>query len=560
MSFDAHQDTINRLFASSIYRVPRNQRAYVWGERNWEDLDKDICLVVERVSSGHFIGSIVLKSEEAEAGLPVYTVIDGQQRLITLTLVITAVLYELKRRGLLADAMGTVKYLQATDDSGEKRIIVSTGSHLTLGRLVESVIEAEPEQVKAMSFSLLTSNATVDKKRDKNIVKAFRYFTQALSRKTDAELLDYRNAVVSIQYVRIASSTEEDSYTIFEILNARGMELEDHELLKNYIMRYISPKEKRDDAKQVWTEIEDAVGDGMKDFLRHYATHRYRFTSSDKEGIYKKIRDFTDPRDASTLLYDMNLKASYYREILSSGPDSVDGALFAFFRSQRVKVYRPLLLSLMHRREEGVIGDEEYAGTMRFLRAFYICHKVIGGLESNQLTDSIAKHAYDLEMTYKPSSLDSWKDSFRRKLPTASAMRDSLMTLGWSHCWDRYANAVDKDRCKLVIELLEEAETGCPVTTEYTIEHVLPDSASADNALVGNMLLLEPRLNARCANKKLDEKLPIYMESNFATTRAFAGRYLKKDFDIRSRTEHMSDRLYESIAKASGTIEMGGAR
>ena len=197
MSFDAHQDTINRLFASSIYRVPRNQRAYVWGERNWEDLDKDICLVVERVSSGHFIGSIVLKSEEAEAGLPVYTVIDGQQRLITLTLVITAVLYELKRRGLLADAMGTVKYLQATDDSGEKRIIVSTGSHLTLGRLVESVIEAEPEQVKAMSFSLLTSNATVDKKRDKNIVKAFRYFTQALSRKTDAELLDYRNAVVS---------------------------------------------------------------------------------------------------------------------------------------------------------------------------------------------------------------------------------------------------------------------------------------------------------------------------------------------------------------------------
>ena len=88
----------------------------------------------------------------------------------------------------------------------------------------------------------------------------------------------------------------------------------------------------------------------------------------------------------------------------------------------------------------------------------------------------------------------------------------------------------------------------------------MPDSTSADNALVGNMLLLEPRLNARCANKNLDEKLPIYMESNFATTRAFAKRYSKKDFDIRSRTEHMSDRLYESIAKASGTIEMGGAR
>ena len=147
MSFDAHQDTINRLLSNSIYRVPRNQRAYVWNERNWSDLDKDIDLVVEGVSSSHFIGSIVLNSEDIEAGLPVYTVIDGQQRLITLTLAITAVLYELKRRGMLADASGTVKYLQATDDSGKQKLVVSTGSHLTLGRLIEGVIGIEPDNL-----------------------------------------------------------------------------------------------------------------------------------------------------------------------------------------------------------------------------------------------------------------------------------------------------------------------------------------------------------------------------------------------------------------------------
>lgn len=551
MSFDAHQDTINRLLSNSIYRVPRNQRAYVWNERNWSDLDKDIDLVVEGVSSSHFIGSIVLNSEDIEAGLPVYTVIDGQQRLVTLTLVITAVLYELKRRGMLADASGTVKYLRATDDSGEQKLVVSTGSHLTLGRIIDGVIGIEPDRLGSTSLTAFIASVTVDKKRDANIVKAFRYFVKTLGNKSDGELLEYRNAVVSIQYVRIASSTEEDSYTIFEILNARGMELEDHELLKNYIMRYISPAERRDDAKQVWAHIEGEVGEGMKDFLRHFAIQRFRLSSSDR-GVYKKIRDFSDPREAQALLYDLNLKAGYYKEILNPNHDRVEYDLFSFFKSQRVKVYRPLLLSLMHRHEDGSIGDDDYAEALRFLRTFYICHKVIGGLDSNQLTDSICKHAYDLEMTYKPESLTAWKDSFRRKLPTSDAMRDALLTLGWSNHWGRYEGSSNKDRCKLVIELLEEAATGCPVSAEYTIEHVLPDAEGPASALVGNMIPLEPKLNNRCADKPLEEKLAIYAESNFATARYFARRYEQVNFDVRVRTEHVAKKLYELVAEAGG--------
>ena len=62
--------------------------------------------------------------------------------------------------------------------------------------------------------------------------------------------MQIRDALIAISYVNIISSTEEDSYTIFEILNARGLDLEDYELLKNYIMRYLQPIETRDDAKK----------------------------------------------------------------------------------------------------------------------------------------------------------------------------------------------------------------------------------------------------------------------------------------------------------------------
>ena len=165
-------------------------------------------------------------------------------------------------------------------------------------------------------------------------------------------------------------------------------------------------------------------------------------------------------------------------------------------------------------REDGNIGDEDYAEALRFLLTFYICHKVIGGLDLNQLTDAISKHAYDLEMTYKPDSFSAWKDSFKRKLPASDAMRDSLLTLGWSNHWDRYEGSSNKDRCRLVIELLEEAATSYPVSAEYTIEHVLPDAEGPASALVGNMLPLEPRLNKRCVDKPLEEKFAIYAESN----------------------------------------------
>ena len=63
MAFEARQSTVGKLLNDSIYRIPRNQRAYVWDEHNWKDLFEDIKLVTEEVATSHFIGSIVLMEE-----------------------------------------------------------------------------------------------------------------------------------------------------------------------------------------------------------------------------------------------------------------------------------------------------------------------------------------------------------------------------------------------------------------------------------------------------------------------------------------------------------------
>ena len=112
--------------------------------------------------------------------------------------------------------------------------------------------------------------------------------------------------------VSIVSTSEEDAYTIFEILNARGQELEDYELLKNYIMRYIQPIENRDSAKSRWEEMELKLGKYIKQFISHYARHRFGKNQGDTDSDYRNIHRNTKGTDINVLLNDIKLKSGYY--------------------------------------------------------------------------------------------------------------------------------------------------------------------------------------------------------------------------------------------------------
>ena len=111
MSYFAEQKTIRELLTSQLYRIPRNQRKYVWNHDNWEDLFSDLEFATSN-NTNHFIGSIVLlKEKEKVAGLPKFTVIDGQQRLFTITIFLSALLFTMKKNNLESDYYGTERYI-----------------------------------------------------------------------------------------------------------------------------------------------------------------------------------------------------------------------------------------------------------------------------------------------------------------------------------------------------------------------------------------------------------------------------------------------------------------
>lgn len=550
MSFEAKEKSVDKLLNDAIYCIPRNQRRYVWDSQNWSDLYDDVELVVDGVAESHFIGSIVLKDEGKEDGLQKYTVIDGQQRILTLSIFLSAIVYLFKTRGMLDDFNGTLKYLFAKDIKAKMREIVYPEYHLSLPKIVNTLNNYSCEEIASLSVTAFANLCTVSSTKDKQIISAFKYFINKLQNLDDARLLMFRDMLISISYVNIISSTDEDSYTIFEILNARGLDLEDHELLKNYIMRYLQPVQRRDEAKQIWEIIESNLGSNVQDFLRHYAIHKYNYNNDKKQGIsiYKSIQNRTRGRNMNLLLDDIKLKSDLYASILTPNDAfEKEKEIFLFFKTKRVVQFRPLLLSLKHQLLLENITEEKYASIIEFLYYFFVCYKIIGQENSNMLSDTVYKYAYVLENEFSEDNLKLFIDSMRKKLPTLESFTNSFKNIGWSNHWQIYQDSKCKERCQLILGLIEEYISGRDINLDVTIEHILPDSESINNAQIGNLFYLEERLNRRCADKALSEKYNIYEESVLSCPKGFVQRYRNSDFKPEQRTEFLARFMYNNI-------------
>ncbi len=560
MSFDAHEDKIRELFNRKVYNIPRNQRRYVWKKSNWQELFDGVLSVVEGKLTSHFIGSIVLKEDDMENGLPNYLIIDGQQRIITLSIFLSCIMYWLKREGMKSDFNGTKPYVIAKDDKDNDVVMVTTDDGASLESIVKTISEMDDTNFEKITpTSMIKSN--IYSKSDENIGEAFKFYLQTISdyyKQVGAEnLLKLRDAVRDITFVNITATTEEDSYTIFEILNARGQDLADHELLKNYIMRYIQPEKKRDKAKLEWHSIESTIGNkNMVEFIRHYTIHKYGDSGRNNKSEYKTIQDNNRGKSTQELLKDIQKKSLYYSVLLSPAGEIDDHnrneteyRVFEFFRKKRQKQMRPVLLSLITRNKSGEISDELYNKTLNFLYNFYVCYNIIGAENSNRLTNTLNKYAVKIENEYNENIVAEFVSELKKKLPTEEMFKNAFCNVGWSKRSNIYEGEKNKDRVQTVLEVLERYYNNGFCNTELTIEHILPDSQSDENGQIGNLIPLESKLNEKCEDKELKDKIPFYSKSSFISARNFSNRYKDEVFVPSKRTEYMARLFYKDILK-----------
>lgn len=399
MAFTTEQKTVsNKLLSQVIYSIPRNQRKYVWNKKNWDDFWNDILFSVEAQSDfgPHFIGSIVLLDKGKRNSMPIYDIIDGQQRIITILLFVASIMetYKEKKNYDLVD--GLKQFLWTTDTKNQINCKISTEYQPSLQDIIEVVSDKDKD--------LCTLDKRVSLNNDKLVKECFNFFCDKLRLFDDDKVERIKEGLLDTRYIDITATSEEDSYTIFEILNARGLILGDSELLKNFIMRYVQPRAEIDLIKKQWeNDIENVLKDNVEDFLKHYVRHKY-ITPSSKIQPYAIIKDNNSAKSVHELFDDLRKKAKYYKKIIYPAVKDEGGEcsplekrVFEFFKKYRSDLFRPMLLSLMSAQETGNLSITIYEKTLNYIQYFFICYNLLSHLTSNKISAGVQKYSYLIE-------------------------------------------------------------------------------------------------------------------------------------------------------------------
>lgn len=281
------------------YVVPYFQRAYSWRRRQWTTLFDDILELYELGSlNSHFLGSMVLLAEHNEADpIPHTLVIDGQQRIVTLSLFLAAIR----------------DVVRATDTQFADRL------HNTY------LVNPEQDTVKVLTThtdrdTFVTVIRDAKEPEASPIRDAYRTFKEALQEQVDKgiDLDRLVHIVVSqLSFVAITLDAEDNPYRIFESLNAKGMPLTQGDLLRNYFFMRLPPPEHERWYNTVWSPMQSRLGDRFDDYMRDfllkegqpvradevYQEWRKRLAPLDEEGIRDVLRDLA----AWSLEYDQIL-------------------------------------------------------------------------------------------------------------------------------------------------------------------------------------------------------------------------------------------------------------
>jgi len=507
------------------YRVPLFQRDYAWQEEQWEDLWNDVQELLANPDTFHYMGALVLEAVSDRE----FRIIDGQQRVATLSVL----------------ALAVIRRLQALPGD-EKIRTANTERALELRK--RFIGEKDPASL--LESSKLFLNDTDDgfyqdylvqlrdpinprglPKSNRLLWKCFQWFGKrvadsGLEGEALARLL---SDTVARQLLFIQITVEDDisAYTVFETLNARGLELSSTDLLKNYLFSRVATLADLQALQRRWRQLIGTVKqERFPDFLRYHLL--CRFAQIRKQRLFKKVREeVRSTADVFALMDALEQRADlfaamddtaheYWLERPSAKPYVRDLQLFG------VRQHMPLVFAAWER-----MGSDDFTRVLKLLSVLAVRYTVIGGLNTNEL-----------EPVYHRAAKALLDGAIRTPADVFEELRsvyvdDEKFTRDFSH------KEMDTGRRKKVVKYLlcelESDASGTPrvwETDPATIEHILPENPSApwDEAFnperqkdfiyrLGNLLLLEQQINRACQNSNFADKRRLYTQSGYHAAR-----------------------------------------
>ena len=441
--------------------IPAFQRDYSWTTEQCQQMWDDI---VRAGSSDddHFIGSFVYVAGNTAAVFSSWLVIDGQQRLTTLTLLFIALRDHIRETGWTGQeptaAQIDAYFLTNEHESGDRRYKVALRRHddATLRALVDG---KDPFELETWS---------------ELVVEAYRYFRKQLDRPEADPGLVYRG-VGRLNIVDVTLHRSIDNpQRVFESLNSTGVDLTQSDLIRNYLLMGLPEPEQTRMYDDYWSKVETlfrVAGSSPDTFLRDYiALRQGTATQARADRIYAEFREFWKPSDTEglvRLLEDLVRFAHYFLFFLQ--PDRIDSKpLAAAMRQIRSlgSAHAMLVMRLYYLYDERVLPHDEFIRALDLISSYLVRRSVLG-LQTRGYWAVFARIAHSIK---NEDPLGSFQVALARQSYKFPADDDFVSALKDS---DLYRLRI----CWHILSQLENAGQNEPSpVSEYSIEHIMPQS------------------------------------------------------------------------------------
>ncbi len=468
---EAKEATLLRFFEenqNNQFVIPIYQRLYSWKKEQCEQLWDDIIKIGGNDKmNGHFIGSILYVLDGNTHSNNPLLIIDGQQRLTTITLLFIALRNHLSDEVKILEKFSHEKiesYLINSDKDGDKKF-----------RLILS------ESDKDTLLSLIDKDRRKPSEPSLKIVENFKLFEEWIRKNTD-KLETIFKGLEKLMIVWIALKKEKDDpQLIFESMNSKGIELTQTDLIRNYIIMETEVEKQEDFYNQYWRAMEEDFKQNetlFNQFVRHYLTIKTREIPNINK-VYEAFKRYQQERGIETeaLLQDLQKYCGYFCQIVfKKEADKADKDLneaLSFLVDLERDVIYPLLLELYSDYSDGVLSKQDFIPIIALTES-YICRRAVCGLGTNGLNKIFASFTKKIN---KDQYLESIKAHFlslettKGKFPKDSEFKNLFITID-------FYNLKEK---KYFFERLENFDTEEPVNTQKcTIEHIMPQTLTEE--------------------------------------------------------------------------------
>lgn len=557
MKIQCIERDIRQILESGIYIIPRFQRPFSWEkdhiEEFWQDTTSD-------VKKDYFIGAFVTYNTNNAS----YGVVDGQQRLTTITIALCAIRDKYKDLGYEASAKGVHRLIVTRDlDDKSQFVLKAETSYPYFQSQIQSIDKEQDEiEIGAEERTLRDAYDLLSKYVHEGVLEIEAQSNSiAKTRVAVKKWLDQiRDKLLSLKVISITLDNQDDAYLIFETLNTRGKDLTASDLAKNHILRLVPAKGKDlDRAKDHWRDIQKNLEEAKKSietttFLHHHWLSKYPFTT--EKLLFKAIKEAINKTNVKDVMEELKSDSVLYRGI--SEPESlklwnkvnmdVQDSLMCISDVLNISIANPLLLTVLRQFKAKKLKDGQVREIFGLVEKYHYLYTTISALPSSGgVTQMYAVHAREIANAITTNEMgiciNKFKDKIKSKVPARDTFITKFKLLSYSNT--RQRDVIRYTLWKIYKSMFPAVDIA---RGSLSIEHLAAQAAGGASVhSIGNLLAIPTKYNGDVLGAKtFAQKRKLLTDDGYALETVIKSAQDWTGAEIEQRSNYLAAYAYDT--------------